>query len=79
MKYIMTSRGPIIFPDNFNHSDFKNIGPNIELESAGTLTAWLDPSQGVQCITNGESFTLGLRSRESDGGDIARMLQHFLD
>lgn len=79
MKYIMTSRGPIIFPNNFNHSDFKTIGPDIELKSAGTVTAWLDPAQGVQCITNGESFTLGLHSSEEDGADIARMLQHFLE
>ncbi len=51
-KYIMTGRGPILFPESFRHDDFKEFHPT----SAGFFNA-----EDRIVATWGESLTLKLK------------------
>lgn len=79
MKYIMTSRGPIIFPNNFNHSDFKNIGPDIDLKSAGIVVCDIGEDCKVHAVTVGSSITLGLYAKEEDSEDLELFITNLIN
>lgn len=56
-KYVMTDRGPIMFPDSFEHREFRGFNPS----SAGKVIIDED-----NVITVGNSLTLGLKSKKND-------------
>lgn len=66
-KYIVTSENyMIVFPETFNHSDFKHLNPI----SAGFISFGVDVDEdGLECVMPscyGESVTLDIKSREDD-------------
>jgi hypothetical protein len=66
-KYVMTEQGPILFTDAFAHSDFRGANPT----SAGCFL--FSPSSNgeeISVAVFGESFTLNLKSNESDADKI---------
>jgi hypothetical protein len=79
LKYINTARGPIVFSDNFNHSDFKNIDARIE--SAGCFVAIKTATSPIHvAIGDGGSMTLGVASNpEKDKADLERLLNRVID
>lgn len=72
MKYVITPRGPILFPDTFNHSDFKAL--NLPIESAGSLMLFI-PGEVNAFIGHGGSMSLGISSSETDKTDIINFLK----
>ena len=62
-KYVMTSRGPIIFPDTFMYVEFSKFKPS----SAGQVIIDKD---GI--MTFGDSLSLNLKPKENDDALIAR-------
>jgi len=74
-KYVMTGKGPIIFPDSFNHKDFAQFKPM----SAGRVEVdvLLPVERGIKAVsTFGESVSLKLKPDKLDAELIARA---FLD
>lgn len=76
-KYIITSRGPIIFPDSYNHSDFKDIGPNNVMESAGAFAGAVDKDGVLRVAAVGGLMTLGLHTKPTDSEKLERMLNNL--
>ena len=72
MKYVITSRGPILFPDNFNHSDFKAL--DLPIESAGSVMLFI-PGEVNAFIGPGGSMSLGIGASETDEKDIVNFLK----
>lgn len=73
MKYVITPRGPILFPDTFNHSDFTAL--NLPIESAGSILVFIPNASEVKgFIGPGGSLTLGISSSETDADEIINLL-----
>lgn len=68
-KYVMSSAGPILFPDTFNHSDFWFAKP----VSAGRFSIVEEGDFEVSVYVFGDSFSLGLKPREGDAAIIKRL------
>jgi hypothetical protein len=65
-KYVMTSSGAILFPDTFNHSDFRFVNPT----SAGRFTIMRDDKDDISVHVHGDSLTLELRPASDDAVKI---------
>jgi len=63
-KYVMTKRGPILFPDTFLHANFKSLKP----VSAGMFSV-----KDGEVEVFGNSLSLGLKPRSQDAAEIARI------
>lgn len=62
-KYVITNEGRIIvFPELFNHSDFKHFKPT----SAGFISFGVNKDGNPTCSCYGKSISLGLESCPSD-------------
>lgn len=61
-KYVISSQGPVLFPDTFNHSDFVHMNPT----SAGKFLISRNTRGKVSVMVYGDSFTLGLKSDKDD-------------
>ncbi len=56
-KYVMTDKGPILFPESFRHDEFKRFRPT----SAGFV------GLGSPVITFGKSESLKMEPNSADG------------
>lgn len=72
LKYVMTDKGPIIFSQSFNHSDFKQFNP----KSAGLCEIAAQDNE-VVVWAGGDSFTLGIKSNEQDESKIKVMIESY--
>ena len=63
-KYVMTKRGPVLFPDTYLHVNFKSMNP----VSAGMFSV----KDGVVEVF-GKSLSLNLEPEPRDASEIARV------
>lgn len=70
-KYIMTDNGPILFPESFQHSDFKQHGP----KSAGYFTIGKNKNREMSVFTYSDSFSLKLKPDKDD----ERKIKNYFD
>lgn len=68
-KYVITSKGPIIFPESIQHSEFKHLNPT----SAGQVFFHADKDI-VKVLCVGESLSLRLKSDPGDAAIITRQI-----
>lgn len=69
IKYVMTRRGPIIFPEAITHSEFKRFGP----KSAGFISL-----NGGSISAYGESVSLKMKSTPEDSMKLKIMFDKYL-
>lgn len=70
-KYVMTPKGPVIFPDTYSHDDFKHL-PNIE--SAGTFGLFCETEPKV-FLGPGGSVSLNKKVAVSDKEDLENFMK----
>ena len=78
LKYINTTRGLVVFPETFNHSDFKSL--DVKIKSAGSFVA-MQAADGKMHVAlgMGGSMTLGISSNpEKDQADIERFVNNLV-
>ena len=68
-KYVMSPAGAILFPDTFNHSDFRFVNP----VSAGRFSIITEGGCNISVNVFGESLTLELEPAEGDAEKIRQL------
>jgi hypothetical protein len=75
-KYIITEHNEIIvFPELFQHSDFRHFKP----KSAGFISFGINKEGNPSCSCYGESISLGLKSDPENDTKIAKRQLNMLD
>jgi hypothetical protein len=76
VKYIITNdKGIIIFPDTFNHSDFKHFKPI----NAGFISFGVNQQGNPTCSCYGESISLDIKSNPEADTLLAKRQLNMLD
>ena len=65
-KYVMSAAGAVLFPDTFNHSDFRFLNPT----SAGRFSMFVDDAENCSVQLYGDSLTLDLKPAGDDAAKI---------
>lgn len=70
-KYVMTPKGPVIFPDTYSHDDFKHLP---DIESAGSFGFWCE-KQPMLFLGPGGSISLGKNVADGDKEELENFMK----